>query len=227
MMYDGITTDAIFLLSQNRFENSKEFYEANKAKINDGIVMPMRQIVSALAEDMAKIDEKFTILPNRAVSRVRRDTRFTKDKSLYRDHMWLSFERSKQEFQNYPGFWFEVTPEGYGYGMGYFAPTPAFMDFQRGILLAKEKEFLKAAAKALKTGAELAGEEYKRKKPGDYSEAISPYCNRKDIYFPKTVAGHENLADERILAELRGNYREMADVYRFFVGVADEFAAKV
>ena len=33
MEYTGISADALFLLAQNRFENSRDFYEAHKEEI--------------------------------------------------------------------------------------------------------------------------------------------------------------------------------------------------
>lgn len=221
--YDGIRSDAIWLLSQNKFENSKDFYEAHKEEIKQRVLNPMRQIAAALGEDMLKLDPLMRLDPSRAVSRVRRDTRFTKDKTLYRDHIWLSFDRPKPEFFDYPGFWMEIQPGGYNYGMGYFGPSPAYMDFYRKRLLERESEFLEAVKPLLENGAVAEGEEYKHPKPGSPASELAAYYNRKTLYFPKSVQGHENLADERIIAELREAFAKAAPLYRFMTQVSDDF----
>ena len=69
MEYKGITPEALFLLADNRFRNSKEYYESRKEEIKSGVT------------------ELMNTIPTRMVSRVRRDTRYTNDKSLYRDNM--------------------------------------------------------------------------------------------------------------------------------------------
>ena len=44
--------------------------------------------------------------PNRIVSRINRDVRFSRDKSPYRDHIWLSFRRPGEEGKNRIGAYF-------------------------------------------------------------------------------------------------------------------------
>ncbi len=89
--FSGISQDALFLMQLNRFNDSKSFYEENKEKIKHGVTVPMRQIAAALSEDMLDIDPMMNTDPVKMVSRVRRDTRYTKDKRLYRENMWIMF----------------------------------------------------------------------------------------------------------------------------------------
>ncbi len=224
--YDGITTDALFLLTQNRIENSKAFYEAHKGEINAGVIRPMRQLAEIIGSELAKWDEHMQVIPTRMVSRIRRDTRFTKDKSLYRENVWMSFERPKKEWMEYPGLWFEVSPGGMSYGIGFYANTPGFMAFFREQMCSHPQEFLKAARRALQSGALLDGEDYKKKKPGDYPQELSAYYNKKQLYFIKSVSGHEALEDERIIRDLLRDYGEFREMYRFLASVSDAYLAK-
>ena len=41
MKFDGITAEARLLLSENRFRDSKDFYDENKEKIKQSAVVPM------------------------------------------------------------------------------------------------------------------------------------------------------------------------------------------
>ena len=41
MSYNGITPEAMWLLAQNKFENSKPFYEEHKEEIKAGVNMGM------------------------------------------------------------------------------------------------------------------------------------------------------------------------------------------
>ncbi len=82
--FSGIKAEALWLLAQNKFNNSKEFYEENKEKINNWVIYPMRQIAAYLSPYMYNLDSKMNLIPAKMVSRIRRDTRFSKDKTLYR-----------------------------------------------------------------------------------------------------------------------------------------------
>lgn len=56
-VYRGITPDALWLLAENRFQNSKEFYESKKPAIKEQVLIPMQQICAALADMMEKLME--------------------------------------------------------------------------------------------------------------------------------------------------------------------------
>lgn len=151
-VYRGITPDALWLLAENRFQNSKEFYESKKTAIKEQVLIPMQQICAALADMMEKIDGKISVIPSRMISRIRRDTRFTKDKTLYREHVWATFVRPKKEFPCSPAFWFEITPQGYTCGVGYYCTTPQLMQAYRDAILADPAAFRRAVRKAERAG---------------------------------------------------------------------------
>ena len=76
--FNGITPKAIELLSENRFNDSKAFYEEHKEELKQLATIPMRQIVLDLAEMMTELDDKMYTDPVYTVSRIRRDTRRSK-----------------------------------------------------------------------------------------------------------------------------------------------------
>lgn len=55
------------------------------------MTVPMRQIAASLSDMMLDIDPFMNTIPTKMVSRVRRDTRYTHDKHLYRENMWIMF----------------------------------------------------------------------------------------------------------------------------------------
>ena len=92
MPFEGITADSLYLLAENRFHDSKAFYEEHKPAIKRGVVEPLRALVAELMLTMQAVDP----LIGGSVSRVRRDNRFTKDKLMYRENMWVVFMRDKR-----------------------------------------------------------------------------------------------------------------------------------
>ena len=63
MEYKGISGDTLFLLAQNRFENSRDFYESHKEEIKQGITIPLRVIAGSMNELMFSIDEMMNLEP--------------------------------------------------------------------------------------------------------------------------------------------------------------------
>lgn len=209
------------MLAQNRFENSKAYYEAHKQLINELAVLPMRQIAQALAPQMEKLDPLMQLIPTRMVSRIRRDTRFTKDKSLYRENLWITFARPKASFPNAPCFWFEITQQMYTYGLGIYHTTPAMMQAYRDHMRGAPDQYRAALQKARHAGfSPWSTQQYKREKEGDIPADLKPYYNLKDLSLCKQGAQFEKLASDAILQELGKGYRALEDMYRFYLDIS-------
>lgn len=220
--YNGITKETLFLLADNRFRDSKQFYEEHKEEVKQGITVPMRQIAAAVGEQMAKLDPLMNLNPVRMVSRVRRDTRFTKDKTLYRDNMWIMFMRDKHQWHNYPCFWFEVTQTTYNMGIGFFGDDKGVMECFRKAIREKTADFRKAVSKCEKTGAELIGKEVKKKYEG-CPKGLEKYYNRRDFGYIVYKTELSDLEDEGIIDIAKSYYKAFSPMYIFMLGVADEY----
>ena len=209
-------------MAQNRFENSKSFYEEHKQELKDGFTVPLRQIAMALGSKVFALDDMIVTDPVRMVSRIRRDNRYTKDKSIYRDHLWVMFMRNKHEWMNYPCMWFEVNQDCWGYGVGTYYADAQFLELYRRALLERPKEFLDAVHRAENTGAECLNIYYKKKKPGNPTAEIEPYYNIKSLGYMKIRTDFKTLESEKVIDEVGRAFDEFAGLYLFLKSVADE-----
>ena len=209
-------------MAQNRFENSKSFYEEHKQELKDGFTVPLRQIAMALGSKVFALDDMIVTDPVRMVSRIRRYNRYTKDKSLYRDHLWVMFMRNKHEWMNYPCMWFEVNQDCWGYGVGTYYADAQFLELYRRALLERPKEFLDAVHRAENTGAECLNIYYKKKKPGNPTAEIEPYYNIKSLGYMKIRTDFKTLESEKVIDEVGRAFDEFAGLYLFLKSVADE-----
>lgn len=222
MRYNGITGDTLFLAAQNKFENSRDFYEAHKEKLKQGFTIPLRQIAEHVINEISDIDDKMMTDPVKMVSRFFRDTRFSKYKNLYRDNLWVMFMRNKHEWQFYPCMWFEVTQNYWSYGVGMFRVDAAFLELYRKALIERPQEFLKAVEAAESTGAVYCPDFYKKHKPGDPIPEIEPYYDIRDMYFIRQRTDFKTLESEALLDELTQVYKNFSRMYTFLKEVADE-----
>ncbi len=91
-----------------------------------------------------------------------RDARRLHGRGPYKDHLWFTLRRATVE----PVFYFQVIPEGYEYGMGYYCPQ-ALPHGRLPSALPANPERMETLAQKLNEQDlfHLEGEEYKRRSP--------------------------------------------------------------
>ncbi|WP_164706554.1 DUF2461 domain-containing protein [Intestinibacillus sp. Marseille-P6563] len=214
--FTGFDPQGLDLLIENRLMNSKDFYEAHKAEIRQRAVEPFHALCQRMAPAMLEIDPLFVTVPSRMVSRVRRDTRYTKDKTLYRANLWLFFRRPKMQYETVPFYYMEVTPDYWGYGC-YGGFSPAEMALAREMIVQEDKLFLDAY-QAAKNCPEftLDGELYKRPRVPDAPEAYQPWLNRKHLGLQfSEYNDYSPLWDGSFVEPMLESFRRIAPFYRF------------
>jgi len=216
MSFCGITADALRFLMENRMNNSKEWYDSHKDEYKRLVYNPFVELINELAPTMLTIDSQLITVPSKLISRVRRDTRFTKDKTLYRDNVWLVFLRDKSLMSTAPCFWFEINQKGSSYGIGYYGAEPASMANMREMILDRHPAFI-MAQKYYESQNKfvLGGEMYKRSRFPDQPENIRTWLDRKNIYF-ECVQNNFELAFSKELPEvLKKGFKELKPIYDF------------
>ncbi len=216
MGFKGFSPQGIDLLAENRLMNSAAFYEAHKAQIKELAVMPFYALCQEIAEDMLRIDPDFVVIPSRMVSRVRRDTRFSRDKTLYRANLWIYFRRQRERFEDVPFYYMEIGPEFWRYGCwGGFGRGE--MEQARHMIRAGDANF-RAAFEAVQRvpEMELHGELYKRPKCPELSEAYQAWADRK--YMGVDFTETENFApafDGSFVPEMLQRFQTLEPFYHF------------
>ena len=205
MNFNGITSDAMFLLAINRFNDDKAFYEENKEAIKEGVIVPLRKLVADLAPTMVKINPEMILDPVRCVSRVRRDTRYTHDKSLYRENLWVMFRHAKNQLPT-TSMWLEIRQSGFEYGCGVISSTPSFMEYYRQKLTENGDTFLEATKTFKKNKFEIWADSYKKSKAdaAGIDSELKKWYDLKEIFVIKRHEGIELLNQpEELLALLK------------------------
>lgn len=93
-----MTPEFFTFLVENRLHDSKAWFEAHREDYNRLVLEPLRQLVGEMAPVMLAIDPRLVVQPavGKTISRIFRDTRFSRDKSAFREHMWISFNRESR-----------------------------------------------------------------------------------------------------------------------------------
>ena len=81
------------------------------------------------------------------VSRLVRTNRFRSDPVTLRGMLWITFQhRASPPFEGRPGFFFELRPDGYRMGMGFYHASPRTMDRIRQAIDRGPARFLRIIA---------------------------------------------------------------------------------
>lgn len=216
MSFEPFTVEAVKYLFENKFRNDKEWYDDHKVDYKKYVYNPCVQLITEIAPTMTEIDEQFITVPSKLISRVRRDTRFTKDKTMYRDNVWIVFLRDKNLMSIAPCFWFEINQKGSSYGVGYYGAQTGSMANMRKMIIEKHPAFLKAL-KCYEAQQKfiIGGEMFKRSKHPDQPENLKTWLDRKNIYF-EAVQNNFDLAFSEELPEiLKKGFKELKPIYDF------------
>ena len=208
--FPGISADSLFLLAENRFQDSKVFYEEHKPTINRTVVHPLRQLVAELTPAMLAIDP----LLGGNVSRVRRDNRFTHDKSMYRENMWITFMRDKRAWDwCVPAFYLDFSLARADWGLGFYSATPAIMKCLRARVEADIPRALAAVEQAEKAGFTLGGQPYARpRSTSETPDALRPIYDCRSVALSR-MEGAEFVADSGLPGRLLTGFEALTPMY--------------
>lgn len=219
MDYPGIAADSLFLLAENRFQDSKAFYEEHKPTINKTVVHPLRQLVADLSPVMLAVDP----LLGGSVSRVRRDNRFTKDKRMYRENMWIVFMRDKKTWNwCVPAFYLDFSLSRAEWGLGFYSATPAIMRALRRRIEADVPRAEKAVKAAQKAGFQLGGQTYaKPRSTEETPELLRPFYDCKSVDLSR-CEGADFVAGEDLPERLLAGFLALAPMYHLLMEAVEE-----
>ena len=218
------TRKAIDFLFENRMRNSKSWYVEHKSDYQNYVFIPLAEFVEKLAPTLLEIDSLLICEPkvDKSISRIYRDTRFSKDKSLYRDVMWCSFMRLRKLTGGLPGFFFELSQTGFRYGCGYYMAATDTMDSMRKLIINGDKDF-KKALKAFEhqTVFAMEGDSYKKSRHPQNPENIRNWLDRKTIGFIHTSTDFDLLFSNNLAEKIANDYKLIEPIYKFLLKCED------
>jgi uncharacterized protein (TIGR02453 family) len=216
--FNGFSTDTLKFLRSLKRHNNHEWFEAHRQDYQEYLLNPMRSLVAELGPFMLTIDQDFEITPavNKAISRIFRDIRFSKDKSPFRARMWVTFKRRIKDWQDAPTYYFQITPDSYDYGMGFYQASSETMQRFRNVIDEHPKEFRKAISFFSKQNVyTLEGETYKKIRDKSKPEDIQTWYQRKNFYLASNHKIDKRLFSRMLLNDLIRDFALLAPFYKF------------
>ena len=214
------TQRSVDFLAENRIMDSRSWYAEHKDEFRRVVFDPLAELVCGLAPTVGGIDPLIVTEPktDRTISRVYRDTRFSNDKMLYRDEMWISLKRDKRRFPLFPEFFFVIGPYGSCWGCGYYEMKPESLENLRRLILMRDPVFLEAfGASSGLEGVTLWGQKYKRTRYPGQPEEYRDWLDRKSISLVRECRDKDLVFSDRLLPAVAADFLLLEPAYRLFL----------
>ena len=222
-MFKGFTIDTISYLNGLKENNNKQWFEENRDKYREFLLAPMEELVLELQPVMLSIDSLLEVKPKKTISRINRDVRFSNDKSPYRSNMWIAFKRVYQDWKAEPVYFFEVFPDYYRFGMGFYSIPKETLYKLRGMIDENKKEFTKIySLYNRQTTFKIEGDKYKRIINPSLRSELNEWYQRKEIYFTCNREIDTRLFSYELIDDITAGFKLLEPMYDFFLSLRDK-----
>ena len=211
-MFKGFTSRTIDFMWNIRFNNNKNWFEAHKNDYTNDLLAPMKELGNAT---LALMNENYADRGFRVkVSRIYRDARRVRDGEPYKDHLWFIIEHPCDDTISSAVFWFELNPDKWTCGLGYYMAKPITMAKFRARLDTNPAKF-EAIVEPYEqqTTFVLDGSEYAKKKPAP-TEKTEKWYNQKSF----SMLHEQKNGDEIFSPDLA---KQLADGFAYLMPLYD------
>lgn len=105
------TTEFIDFFKELAPNNNKDWFDENRKRYHEHVKKPFEIFVQELINRVQKIDSDVQIPYNKAIFRINRDIRFSKDKTPYKISRSAIISAGGTKDKSLPGLYFEINPE--------------------------------------------------------------------------------------------------------------------
>lgn len=216
-MFQGYTQETVDFLWGIRFNNNREWFLSRKEIYQRALLQPTKdladQVYDALAAELK--DEPLMV----KVSRIYRDARRLFGRGPYKDHLWFSVAVGDRDWTGRPTFFFEISPEYYSYGMGFWEAGMELMNRYRRRIDEHPEELAALARRISERGIfTLEGPAYAKPK-GDVGPLLQPWYQKKSVYLERSVPLDELMFSPALADRVIADLKELVPLYRYFAAL--------
>ncbi len=214
MPFTAKTPEFIF---ENHVHDSKEWFHEHKSDYEKYVKEPFREFVELIEPYIKEIDAEISCDPKR-LSRIYRDARYSKGMSVFRDYIWYTFSRTRENATSLPAFYFSVSPGGFDYGCGYYYTTTPTLVALRKLVILGDYSFTAAKEAYINQKVfNLGGDLYKKDRYPDQPEENKIWLNRKNIFLYSESKDFKTLYSKSLPQKIGEEFNRIAPVYRLFM----------
>lgn len=214
-MFHGFSAQTIDFMWNLRLNNDKPWFEQHRDEFQRDFQLPMKALGGTVFERVTAVYGGLGLIHK--LSRIYKDARRLGGGGPYRDNMWFSIEQPSEEWTSTPVFWFELAPENWSYGMGYYQARPETMAKLRARIDRNPGRFEKLI-RPLEQQEEftLEGPEYARKKVPP-TEKTAAWYNKKSFSLIHRQENGEELYSPELADRIVNGYVSLMPLYEYLI----------
>ena len=217
-MFQGYTQKTVDFLWGIRFNNERGWFMEHKAEYQTELLEPTKELAGEVYDGLKALLPHEPLLVK--VSRIYRDARRLHGRGPYKDHLWFCVRTGDEDWTGRPTFYFEIAPDYYSYGLGFWAAAPATMERFRRRAAEHPQELEKLTEQLVKDGRfTLAGPEYARPRKAP-SELLQPWFCKKSLSLQFEKPLDERIFSPELAAEIVAELGTLVPFYRYFAAIA-------
>ena len=216
-VFPGFPAEGVKFLGALARNNRREWFQPRKHIYEEQVKAPMAELVAALNSEMMRFAPDYVNEPAKAIYRIYRDTRFSKDKTPYKTHIAAIFPRRGLEKHGGGGLYFSVSAKEIEVAGGVYMPGPETLLAIRTHLSEHHDEFRKIIrAKKLRTlMGEMHGEQLSRVPKGFPSEHPAADLLRHKQWLVYVMLDPKLATTPKLLPEVRQRFEAMTPFVDF------------
>jgi len=205
--------------------NNREWFLPRKPLFEEKVKEPMRQLVDALNVALHDFAPEYETDPDKAIFRIYRDVRFSKDKKPYKEHIAATFHRRGTTSHGQAGYYVAISHKEVAIGGGVYSPEPPQLLAIRERIAKRHEEFRRilAAAPVRKLLGGLEGEQLSRVPRGFEAEHAAANLLRFKYYILYKELPPGIATSPKLFKEIVERFRVMLPFMQF---LTESFAAK-
>lgn len=224
-MFAGFTDETIQFFLDLRFHNYTDYFHQHHDRYVENVQQLFYSLIEDLAPAMLSVDPRMEVRPYKCLSRIHRDTRFSKDKSPYRDHLWFLFRRAAEPREKSLFYYGEFGPDRLDWGLGIWGENREVMDMFRKRMEANPDGIMAMIddMDLPERHLGLGGSWFKRMPvPEQIPDRLKRWYLSRDMYIGKVDPAYEWAFSDRLKTEMEKDFLAMAPLYQTLRGICDE-----
>ena len=216
-MFQGYTQETVDFMWGIRFNNEREWFLAHKEDYQKHLLEPTRALGEQVYEGLRGMLPHEPLLLK--VSRIYRDARRLHGRGPYKDHLWFCVRTGDKDWTGRPTFYFEIAPEYYSYGMGFWQARAELMELFRRDLQEHPDEFGRLV-RLFNRQREfvLTGDSYARSK-GEVSDLLRPWFQKKSLSLSHELPLDEKIFRPELAEEILACFKTLVPFYKYFAAL--------
>jgi len=215
--FPGFSSEAITFLRGLERHNKREWFKPRKHIYEEQVRTPLEALVNSINAELAEFAPRYVTPVKKAVFRIYRDTRFSKDKRPYKTHVAATFYLQNLDKAAGPCFYFHFTAKELLVFAGVWMPERDELLAIRTLLAERHEEFGEILrGRTLRSAmGELKGEQLSRPPKGFAKDHPADDLIRRKQWFLESTLDGGVVTSARMLPEIINRFRAATPMLEF------------